>query len=185
MYNIKELYNCLPITYDNKIINIISFEDMDWYLNNCVQDYFEEYLDFKFSKDIKYENLQSALYKIIVGYKLKIEEYGEARLLLKDLNTKEIYGGCTIFERGNNLELAYFIIPKYHNKNIATSMLREVINALAISDIQFNKFVLTVREDNIASLKVAEKLNFKFSHEYSGKYKINKVFKLERREVEH
>lgn len=186
MHNIKQLSNLLPIQYDNKVLNLISFNDIDWYVNNCREYYYEQYLDFKFSKEISIDKSKEALYNIIVSYKLKTETNVEARLLLKDINTNEIYGGCTIFERNNNsdLEIAYFVLPKYHNKNICTDMLKHIIYALQSSDINFNKILLTIREDNIASLKVGNKLRFRKLADVKGKYKTNRILYLEKRDID-
>lgn len=174
MKNIKLLNNVLPIIFDNKRLTLISFNDIEWYISNCRKAYYEEYLDFKFSKDITKDKLRETLYNLVVSYRLNIKSYGEARLLLRDIYNNEIYGGCTIFERENStIEIAYFIIPKYQGKGIGKKMLFNLCKALANSSIQFNKITLIIRYDNYNSLALAKSVGFKKLSEFQGKYKKN------------
>jgi len=183
MYNIKQLTNILPIVVNDLIIKLVSFEDIDWYIHNCRKPYFEKYLDFKFSTDISYDKLEVSLYNLVKSYKLKKVEYGEARLLLKDC-IGNIVGGCTIFEKDKDtLELAYFIVPEYHRKGIAYIMIKKVLKALCESEIKFNKIIVTIQSDNIASINLITKLGFIITSSFIGKYTNNYVYTIYRRDI--
>lgn len=183
MNDIKELCRALPIKYDNKILDLLTFKDIDWYVNNCMQSYFNEFLDFKFSTQLNEAELQTHLYNAIISYTFRVKSSSEARLLLKDRKSSTIYGGCTVFNTKNScIELAYFVVPEHHNKGIATDMLNHLVYALCNSNMAFDKLKIVIREDNIASLKLADKLGFKLNSTEKGKYKMNKVYILERKE---
>ena len=101
MVYIKELVDILPISCGDKNLSLLTFDNMDWYIKNCKKHYYEEFLDFKFSSDIRDSELREAIYNMIIGYKLKISSGYEARLLLKGTTDNTVYGGCTIFEKNN------------------------------------------------------------------------------------
>lgn len=185
MIHINELSNILPIRCGDKDLNLITFNDMEWYIQNCKKPYYDEFLDFKFSSDIQDSKLREVIYNMIVGYKLKVSSGYEARLLLKDNKTGIIYGGCTLFEKNkfNDIEIAYFIIPKYQNNNLCTIMLNELCTKLKYSEIPFNKITLTIRYDNKASIKVAHKAGFKYLTEVEGKYKKNIIMYIDRASI--
>lgn len=185
MIHINELNNILPISCEDKNLNLLTFDDMEWYIKNCKKPYYEEFLDFKFSSDIQDNKLREVIYNMIVGYKLKISSGYEARLLLKDKDNSIIYGGCTIFEKNNfnDIEVAYFILPKHQGKNLGTLMLRNICIALKNSTIPFKKITLTIRYDNKASLKVAQKVGFKYLTEVEGKYRKNIIMYIDRTSI--
>ena len=185
MIHIKELIDILPIYCGNKELNLLTFDDMNWYIKNCKKPYYEEFLDFKFSTDIQDNKLRESIYNMIISYKLKIGSGYEARLLLKDTNTNTIYGGCTLFERNGfkDLEIAYFIVPKYQGTNLGTEMLNKLCLELKKSSVPFEKIVLTIRYDNKASLKMADKVGFKYLNEVDGKYKKNIIMYIDRASI--
>lgn len=185
MIHIKELIDILPINCGDKKLSILTFDDMDWYIKNCKKPYYEEFLDFKFSSDITDSKLREAIYNMIIGYKLKINSRYEARLLLKDFKGKHIYGGCTVFEKNNthDIEVAYFVLPKYQGKNLGTDILKSICWALKKSSIPFEKIVLTIRYDNKASIRVAEKAGFKYLTEVDGKYRKNIIMYIDRTSI--
>lgn len=185
MIHINELNNILPISCEDKNLNLLAFDDMEWYIRNCKKPYYEEFLDFKFSSDIQDSKLREVIYNMIVGYKLVVSSGYEARLLLKDRENSIIYGGCTIFEKNdfNDIEVAYFILPKYQGKNLGTLMLKKVCIALKNSEIPFKKITLTIRYDNKASLKVAQKAGFKYLTEVEGKYRKNIIMYIDRTSI--
>lgn len=183
MDNSKIVYNMVPLMYSNKILNLLSYEDIDWYINNCREHYYEEYNDFKFSKDITKNKLKSLIYSLVTSYKLKdTNKYG-SRMLLKDIKTKEIYGGCVVFNVNNDedLELAYFILPKYASSGLATEMLLNLIYALNNTKSSYKKYILRIQSSNIASINVAEKCGFTERCKVKGKYTTNIIYELERK----
>lgn len=185
MIHIKELTDILPINCKSGSLNLLTFDDMNWYIKNCKQPYYEEFLDFKFSSDITDSKLREAIYNMIIGYKLKVTSRYEARLLLKDRDSNRIYGGCTIFERNNtsDIEIAYFVLPEYQGNNIGTDILKSTCKALKESELPFEKLLLTIRYDNKASIRVAEKAGFKFLSEVEGKYRRNIIMYIDRTSI--
>lgn len=183
MKNIKELCKIVPFEYDKYKIRLVSFSDTDWYIDNCMEAYYEEFIDNKFS-NVPRKKLDIALYNIVKSYVCKVETKGEGRLLLCDKYTGEIIGGVTLFEREMNnepiLEIAYFIIPKHQGKGIAYSMLNNVIDRINKSNMKFTRIAAVIREDNIKSIHLIEKLGFNKFNITNGKYKNNIIFTKER-----
>ena len=66
MVHIRELIDVLPIKCQDKSLNLLTFDNMDWYIRNCKKPYYEEFLDFKFSSDITDSNLREAIYNMII-----------------------------------------------------------------------------------------------------------------------
>lgn len=188
MYNIKELINILPIEYENYKLRLIKFKDLEWYIENCRSHYYEQYCDFKFSTDISKAKLARILFNLTKGYTCKISTAGEARLVLEDENNS-IIGGVTIFEKQNDnrdniLELAYFVIPKHWNKGVAYNMLKNIIYEINKTNIDFKYYTVVIREDNIASINLANKLEFKESSRDKGRFKNNITFILKRDNID-
>jgi RimJ/RimL family protein N-acetyltransferase len=185
MNNIIELLDILPISYKNKELNLIAYEDLEWYIENCRKPYYNEYLDFNFSRDIAESDLRTKIYELYYGYKLRLRKPGEARLLLKYKNTNIILGGCTIVERDSTtLEISYFLLPEEQHKGYAVEMIKELLISLKNSNIQFNNIIAIVQEDNMQSIKLVTSLGFKQTKSFKGKYKINKIYSIEKRDIE-
>lgn len=178
MIHINELKEILPISYGCKKLDLITDDDLDWYIDNCRSAYYEKYLDFKFSKDIQYDKLKCSITNMVNSYKANLSTRCEARLVLRDKLTNSIYGGCTVYEDNehDNIELAYWVLPEYQGKGICKQMLNEVLNKLNKSDIPFNIFIAVIREDNISSIKLAEVCGFSKLKVYNGKYCKNIVY---------
>lgn len=182
MIHINELYDILPINCIDKKIDLLTFNDMNWYIDNLKKSYYEQFMDFKFSSDIQDKKLRNVIYNMILGYKLKTQSTYEARMLLKSKDGYTIYGGCTIFEKGNcdDIELAYFILPQYQGNGLGTTLLKEVCKSLDNSSIPFKRLLLTIRCDNMASIYVAEQAGFRRLQEVRGKYKRNIIMYIDR-----
>lgn len=56
-------------------------------------------------------------------------------------------------------ELGFWILPKYNNKGYTTEAAKAVIN-FCFTQLQLNRIEATVETENIASIKVLEKLGF-------------------------
>lgn len=182
MIHINELCDILPINCIDKKLNLLTFNDMNWYIDNLKKPYYEQFMDFKFSSDIQDSKLRSVIYSMVLGYKLKAESTYEARLLLKSKDGYTIYGGCTVFEKENcsDIELAYFILPQYQGKGLGTMLLRELCKALDKSNIPFDRLLLTIRCDNISSIHVAKQAEFRVLQEVKGKYNKNIIMYIDR-----
>jgi RimJ/RimL family protein N-acetyltransferase len=183
MISIKKLSKILPIKYNGLTLDLLTLEDLDWYLKNLRSPYYEKYLDFKFSKDISSKELREAISNMIVSYQLKIESPCEARFLLKEDDTNTIIGGCTVFERNthpDSVEIAYFIIPEYQNRNMGYHMVKNLCQAMNQTDMQFKKIEAVVRSDNAASINMLSNLGFREKCREHGKYRENIIMWLNR-----
>lgn len=178
MKNIRKIKTYFPICYDNYKLDILSSEDLNWYVNNCRKKYYEEYLDFKFSTDISKRQLTEVIHNMILSYKLNIDTSCELRVLLKNITTGEICGGCTIFEKseGRQVELAYFIVPKYQGKNLCVDMIKHTIDMIKSYNDKCEEIVLTIRYDNQASINIANRLGFYEKTRDKGRFKENIIF---------
>jgi len=182
MNNIKQLASILPIVYDNRKLKLLSTSEIYDYSSELRSNYFNKYSDYNYKTDLPKSNLQSILFNFAVGYSLKLEYPGEARLILIDNANSRLIGGCTIFEKENNtvLELAYFIKPEYQHKGEALNMLRHVIQALRNSKINFYLFRAIIQDSNEASIKLVDKLGFKPGRTFKGVHTYNIVCELVR-----
>lgn len=158
MLHINELLEILPINCKSGRIEILTMKYLDWYVDNCRKDYYNQYTNFNFCS-IPRKQLKDTIKNMINSYDNKVRDKCEARVILKNNNI--IIGGCTIFEIDKeNIELAYFVIPEQQHKGIAYDMLYNLIKSISISNISFKRFILTIQSCNKISIKLAEKLGF-------------------------
>lgn len=186
MYNIKELCNILPYEFSNYKLRLASFNDIDWYIDNCMKQYFNEFIDNRFS-DYRRSILEKAFYEVIKTYVFKVDSPCEGRLILIDKNNNSIVGGVTLFEKvldsEDIIEIAYFILPKSQGKGIAYIMLYNIIYAICKSNMKFAKIAAVIREDNIKSINLIKKLNFSKYSITKGKYKNNITYIMDRPQI--
>ena len=163
---------------DNFIINdkdvkaeLISNNILSEYIDILRSDFYNEYLDFKFNSDISEE-------KLIYEMKNKIEQYDkydinikEFRFVILDSN-RHIIGGYTL-HIGFEIEIAYFVIPEYQGKGIASKALYGVISKLKY--LGYNNYIvkLNIQEKNSKSLRLARKMQFKVCKKYKGRFGTN------------
>ncbi|MBO5386751.1 MAG: GNAT family N-acetyltransferase [Lachnospiraceae bacterium] len=178
MYSIDILLELLPIKCSGYTIDLLTFTYMDSYVQNLLSDYYNEFLDYKFNQDMTEDTIREELYKLIVGYRLKLKNSSEARIILTKDN--ELIGGCTLTEKENDITMAYFIIPEYHKNGLATLMLTEIIQSLIMSRIRFDRILVKIQSINKASLALAKKLGFKEIYKENGVYTTNIVMAMER-----
>ena len=181
MIAIRELYSITPINVMGKYsLRMLTFKDLDWYIHNCREPYYNKYLDFSFAKDVAQDKLQSIFYNLVVGYAIKATNVSEARLVLVDNKSNEIIGGCTIFEKEHKkeYEIAYFIIPKMQCNGLGESLLLSLMSAMKFSILKFEHIDAIVMSSNTASIKLLEKTGFKKTCEYVGRRGINYVYRI-------
>ena len=184
MYKIKSLKKLLPFKYNNFELRLINKEDIYWYINNFQSDYFNEFIDDDTVFKLPYEEIEYKLINLVLSYKMSISMSGEARLVYENRDTGEIVAGITIFEVGNNkVELGYWVIPSYQGKGIGKQIINNTLEVLQKMYLGY-KVILEIREDNIASVKLAEGLGFKHIKNKSGKIKTNKIYELEVKNIE-
>lgn len=158
MLHINEFLDILPINCKSGRIEILTMGYLDWYVDNCRSDYYNQYTDFNFCS-ISRKQLKDTIANMINSYANKISNQCEARVVLKNKN--KILGGCTIFEKNNGeIEIAYFVIPEEQHKGIAYEMIHNLLNNINKSSIPFNKFIVSIQSCNKISIRLAEKLGF-------------------------
>lgn len=175
MYKINELKKLLPFNIDNIKLELLTYSDIDWYIEIVKQDFFNKYIDNRFT-DTSKEYLRFKLFNLAMSYKTGVKVQGEARLIIKDAVTNERIGGCTLFEvEDNTIEIGYWIIPAFQNKGIAKKLIYN-IKDLVFRLSKIDTIKLTIREDNIVSIIIAEKCGYKKMGDFLGKYKKNLVY---------
>ena len=174
--NIGILLNrLLPLKFKGKVLDYVHYSDVDWYISNSREKYYNEFLDFDFSKDVSEKDWKSRVNYLINRWKLVPNKETEIRLLLKDDVSQEIYGGCTIFDnrsKDGSVIIAYFIVPKHQNKGIGYELINKVLEIL--KSLNINKVKITIQETNEASINLAIKTGFKEDKRIRGK-KVNNI----------
>lgn len=179
MYNIANLKKILPITYNRLDLELLSYKDLDWYIDALKSSFFNEYIDYKFL-DVSDSELRFKLTNLALSYKLSMQIQGECRFILVDKLTNQKIGGCTLFETDkSSIEVGYWVLPAYQNKGYAKELMNNIKETLfKLKNI--NIIRLVIREDNIKSIMIAEKSGFKRINSFLGKYKENLVYEVRR-----
>ena len=160
---------------------MLTFKDLDWYVHNCREPYYNKYLDFSFAKDVPIEKLQTIFYNLTVGYALKATTVSEARLVLVDNTSRDIVGGCTLFEKEYEVEyeIAYFIIPKLQGTGLGTELVSRLLSGLKKSKLKVKIISSVVMNSNISSVKLLQKVGFTKQYEYDGRKGRNSVYTID------
>lgn len=175
MYNIINLKKKLPFKLDRIYLDILTYKDIDWYIDTLKKDFFNEFIDYKFTS-VSDAELRFKVTNLAMAYKLNMKVPGEARLIIKDKKTDEYLGGCTIYETDNNsVDIGYWILPAYQGKGYAKELMNH-ISELVLGLKNISNIRLVIREDNIKSLMVAEKCGFTKTGSFKGKYKENIIY---------
>lgn len=177
MHNIVNLKKILPLKLDRTQLDLLTYKDIDWYINTIKTPFFNEYIDYKFL-DVTDTELKFKLTNLAMSYSLNMRISGEARLILRDKVSGDKIGGCTLFESDNtSLEIGYWILPAYQNKGYAKELMSNIIEQLfKLKNIKVIRLV--IREDNFKSIMLAEKCGFSKSGSFIGKYKENLVYEV-------
>lgn len=166
MQNIKKIKKLFPVKMGDITLQIISRQDIAWYLRNIKADYYNKYADYKYSEE--FENfINSRINKIVSDVEKGINSEEELRFTLCYDN--EQVGGCSISEIDNDntgIKLSYFIIPEYQHRNLAYIMLNTLIKTLKKSKYKF--IIANIQCINTYSIKLVEKLNFRSIQRYDG-----------------
>lgn len=155
-------YSNLPLTInENDIILLkeISFKDSDELFNiyndifdndSIVSDIFSLHDNFS----------RNELLNAIIDYThntYAINDYGIYNIILKE--TGKIIGQCGIYEHDGVQYAMYYILESYRKRNIATNAISLMLSYLKkytdIKDIH-----VEITEENLISLKIAEKYGF-------------------------
>ena len=175
MYNINKLKKNLPYDIEELNLKLLDYGDIGWYTDVVKQPFFNEFIDNKFI-NISEDSIRFKLTNLAMAYKLNMKIAGEARLILRIGDEK--IGGCTIFEKPDNLiEVGYWILPTYQNKGYAKKLISH-IKDLIFKLNKIDKIDLIIREDNLKSIIIAEKSGYTKVSEFKGKYKNNIIYEL-------
>lgn len=184
MVSFKELYNILPIRYNNRELDVINTNNLNDYIEIITSDFYNEFLDYDFRKDINKKILYNTLDNSVKLYKIKSDNVIDIRMLLKDTDTHKIVGGCSVIRKDKTsgiLELAYFILPVYQGHNEAFKMLSKLLEVLEESSIDFKYTSAVVQDINVRSINLLEKLDFYVCDNIKGRHTLNKVYYRERK----
>lgn len=167
---IKTLKNKLPIYTDRLKIQILGSRDVDTYISEVKQPYFSEYLEGKNIASLSDFEIANRLRSLVQYYGTAQQIVYEIRLVIKD-NDNNFIGGITLCPRFNTreLEIGYWVVPKYQGNGYATEALNRVcIFSSIVFKSNIDKLVLYIQERNIKSLNVAKNCNFEFTEYIPG-----------------
>lgn len=182
MINIIDIKENFIISNEEFCVELISYDTLEEYINILRSDFYNEFLDFKFNSSISREKLLNLL-------NTKVEQY-----IKNDLNTREfrfivlnskrqIIAGFTLYIndkdiaetqiRTGDLEIAYFVMPEYQRKGIASNIIYRLIAKLKYLGYGSNIILAHVQYRNNKSLNMLKKLQFKRFNKYRGKFGVN------------
>lgn len=168
-----DIYSLFPIEVNDKTLSIISTNDIKRYSLNLKEDYFNEYLDFKFN-EISLQQITDTITNLVRRYKRKDTTCKEIRLVLKT-KLGILCGGCTIFIYSDIIEIAYFILPKFQGSGLGYEMVKCLVNQLMCLS---KPLEIRVQSINKASISLAKRLGFIEYRREQGKYVENIVYIL-------
>ncbi len=163
----------MEITIDNYSIAPIHQKDA-WRLCDFVvvnqkhlKDYFPETLR---------ENLTPTLSELFVRKKqMQFDQKEEFLFTVKENTNRSIIGLICVKELFKNIgqgELAYCIGCQYAGKGLMTKFIKEII-AWSFDKAMLSRLQIIVHESNLASIRIAEKLNFKFIGALPNEHKMS------------
>lgn len=182
MINIIEIKENFIVNYNELRIRLISNDILEEYISIMRSNFYNKYLDFNFSSDISKEKLLSLM-------KNKIEQYDNNSLSIREfrfviLNSeKHIVAGFTLYVndrdikerqiRKGDLEIAYFVVPEYQRRGIASNIICRILGKLKYLGYGSSTILAHVQYRNNKSLNMLKKLHFKKFKKYRGKFGVN------------
>lgn len=178
--SIENLQYIRGIDEKNKIsLTALSLKDIDWFIEESITKYFNEYLDFKFS-DLCAD--KKSREKVINMLREKLEACAtrknktEKRFIVRYNNIR--IGNVALFERNNNkIEIAYYIKEEAKGLGIATEAVKMMLDALRQEEYN-GELILIIQMCNKGSIRVAEKSGFKLSGCEKGAYTTNLIYSI-------
>jgi len=107
-------------------------------------------------------NLQEALEKLESGPLADYAKYGYGRFAIEDRETGEVIGFCGIkyIPEIGLPEIGYRLLRSYWGRGLCTEAARACVD-YARDDLKIEKLVALIIPENLASIRVAEKLGMK------------------------
>lgn len=152
----------LPIYNDRITLRCLSDKHINWYAEQLMQPYFNEYTDIDYRTTSTLTVLRHVLNKLVKYYEEgnNVEFIYDLRLVITNKDDDIYYGGITLFKPDTNniVELGYWVNPLYGNNGIATLVINMIKSSLRNTEI--NGFKLRIQPNNKRSIRVALKCNF-------------------------
>lgn len=119
----------------------------------------------KFTGDRPFENLQTAI-DFLINYD-QYEKYGVGRLAVIDKKTSKFLGWCGLrySENKNEYDIGFRFYKKYWNKGLATETAKKCLD-FGFDECKIEKIVGRAMKENIASIKVLEKIGMTFKENF-------------------
>ncbi|MFN0173223.1 MAG: GNAT family N-acetyltransferase [Saprospiraceae bacterium] len=129
----------------------------------------------KFTGDKSFEDLQSAI-NFLTNYD-QYEKYGVGRLAVIDKKTSKFLGWCGLkFSKDKNeYDIGFRFYKIYWNKGLATECAKKCLD-YGFSQLKIEKIVGRAMKENIASIKVLEKIGMKFKEEFDFEGKEGVIY---------
>ena len=107
------------------------------------------------------------------------EKYGFGRLAVELKGENKFIGftGLKYLEDMNEVDLGYRFMRKYWGKGIATESAKACLN-LAFETLGLSKVIAMVLPENIASIRVLQKLNFDYEKDFFEDNLLVKIYSL-------
>lgn len=160
-------------------IKLVSCDIVEKYVEILRSDFYNEFLDFNFNKDISKELLISSINSKAEQYTKNNSSIKEYRFVVFN-NIEQIVAGFTLYISGKdmeNIEVAYFVLPEHQGQGIAFNMLSKIIDMLTIIGYKDKTLIANVQSKNVKSLNILKKLQFEKYRNYRGKFGTNIEFR--------
>lgn len=111
------------------------------------------------------------------------KKYGFGRLAveLKEESTFIGFTGLKYLEDMDEVDLGYRFMSKYWGKGIATEAGKASLE-LGFNALKLNRIIAMVLPENMASIKVLEKLNFQYERSFSEDQMLINLFSISQKE---
>jgi ribosomal-protein-alanine N-acetyltransferase len=112
------------------------------------------------------------------------DKYGYGIWILRD-NTAGIFAGRgglrnAVIDGGDEVEVAYGLMPEFWNRGLATEFVRAVMN-IGLVKLRLSSLVCVTNPDNLASRRVMEKAGFEFERDVIYKDEPQLLFRHDNR----
>lgn len=116
----------------------------------------------RFTGDLPFKNIQEAE-NFLSNYK-DYERNGYGRWAVIEKETNEFLGWCGLKYDGNETDIGFRFFEKYWNKGYATESAKACLE-YGFDELNLKQIVGRAMKENLASVKVLEKIGLKFEKE--------------------
>lgn len=131
----------------------------------------------KYTGDKPFENVQVA--KDFLSSYDQYEKYGVGRLAVIDKATSKFIGWCGLkFSPDNNeYDIGFRFFRQYWNKGFATETAKKCLE-FGFNDLKMHRIVGRAMKENIASIKVLEKIGMNFTENFDFDGHIGVIYEF-------